>query len=242
LVEGLTHIAAALEAGGWLETLFWSPDRLTSPFGRELVERARAAGVEVISVAAPVLDALSPKESSQGLVAVARQRWTPLDALDPARHPWLVAVVAPQDPGNLGTLLRTMDAVGASALVRIDGGTDPFHPTAVRASMGALFWIPVAQAAWSDFVAWARERGYGLYGSSAHGAVPYRDVTYRWPRVLVLGNERTGLTPEQRADCDQVVRIPMEGRVRSLNLAVAAGILLYGMKESSAPRPREAAA
>ncbi|NPA06219.1 MAG: RNA methyltransferase [Chloroflexi bacterium] len=234
LVEGLTHIAAALEAGGWLETLFWAPERLRSAFGQDVIDRARAAGVEVIPVTSEVLDALSPKDTSQGMVAVARQRWTRLDELSPHEHSWLVAMVAPQDPGNVGTVLRTMDAAGASAWVRLEGGTDPFHPTAVRASMGAVFWLPVVDARWSDFVVWARPRGYVLYGSSAHAAQTYRSLHYQRPRVLVLGNERTGLTPEQRAACHHVVRIPMVGRVRSLNVAVAAGLLLYAMRELEA--------
>ncbi len=234
LVEGLAHIAAALEAGGWLETLFWAPERLRSAFGQDVVAQARAAGVEVIAVTPEVLDALSPKDASQGMVAIARQRWAQLDALSPYEHPWLVAMVAPQDPGNVGTVLRTMDAAGASAWVRLEGGTDPFHPTAVRASMGAVFWLPVVDARWPDFVIWARQHGYTLYGSSAHATQPYRALRYQRPRVLVLGNERTGLTPEQRAACHHVVRIPMAGRVRSLNVSVAAGLLLYAMQELEA--------
>jgi len=235
LVEGLTHIAAALEAGGWLETLFWSPERLTSPYGRALVQRAQAAGAEVIEVAAETLDTLSPREHSQGMVAVARQRWRELTALRPATHPWLVAVVEPQDPGNLGAIWRTLDAAGADGPIIVNHGVDPFHPTAVRASLGALFWHPPVSASWDDVVSWAQAHGYRLYGSSAHGTQHYREARYFWPAVLVLGNERRGLSPEQQAACHEVVRIPMYGHVRSLNLAVAAGLLLYAMRERRAP-------
>ena len=237
LVEGLTHIAAALEAGGWLETLFWSPARLTSPFGQTLVERARAAGVAVWEVTPQVLDRLSLREASQGLVAVARQRYRALDTLRPEAAAWVVAVVQPQDPGNLGALWRTLDAAGATGPVLLDGGVDPFHPTAVRASLGALFWHPPVAATWDDLTAWARGHGYALYGSSAHGTVDYRAAAYRFPAVLVLGNERRGLSPAQREACAAVVRIPMTGHVRSLNLAVAAGLLLYAMREALPPRP-----
>ncbi len=238
LVEGLTHIGAALDAGAWLERLFWSPERLTSAYGRALVQRAQAAGIEVVETSAPALDTLSPKEQSQGLVAVARQRTRALDELSPEAHPWVVALVEPQDPGNLGTIWRTLDAAGATGPILVGPGVDPFHPTAVRASMGALFWHPPVQATWADLLAWAAARGYHVYGSSAWGTRDYRACHYQRPALLVLGNERRGLSPEQRAACHAVVRIPMSGHVRSLNVAVAAGLLLYAMRDAlGAPEP-----
>lgn len=229
LVEGLAHVGEALEAGWPLAEVFWSPDRLRSDFGRRLVAQAREWGVPVWAVTPEVLDSLSPREHSQGLVAVAEVRWTSLDALTPRAHPWAVAVTAPQDPGNIGALLRTMDAVGAGPLLLLEGGADPFQPKAVRASMGALFRHPVVRAGFPAFVAWARKQRYRVYGTSAHGRVDYRQVAYRRPMVLLLGNERHGLTADQRAACDVLVRLPMRGRVSSLNLAVAAGVMLYAM-------------
>ena len=232
LVEGLAHMGAALEAGWPLDALFWAPERLHSAFGRRLLAQAREQGIATWAVTPEVLDSLSPREHSQGLVAVARVRWTSLAELTPREHPWAVAMTEPQDPGNLGALLRTMDAVGTGPLLLLDGGVDPFHPTAVRASMGTLFWHPVARADFAAFAAWARERGYQVVGTSAHGSVDYREAAYRRPLVLLLGNERRGLTPEQRAACDLLVRLPMQGRVSSLNLAVAAGVMLYAILDT----------
>ncbi len=238
LVEGLAHVGAALEARWPLAYLLWAPERLRSDFGRRLLAQAQERGIPTWAVTPDVLDSVSPREHSQGLLAVAEQRWIPLDDLTPEDHPWAVAVTEPQDPGNVGTLLRTMDAVGAGPLILLDGGADPFHPTAVRASMGALFWHPVVRADFGAFLTWARARGYRLYGTSARGAVDYRTATYRRPLVLLLGNERRGLTAEQRAACDLLVRLPMSGRVSSLNLAVAAGVMLYAMAEALAdPSP-----
>jgi len=125
-----------------------------------------------------------------------------------------------------------LDAVGAHALILLDGGADPYHPAAVRASMGALFWVPVVQTDWASFHQWAREQGYHLYGSSAHGTADYNKVGYTKPAALLLGNERAGLTPEQRDACETVVRLPMQGHGTSLNLAVAAGVLLYAMRSA----------
>jgi TrmH family RNA methyltransferase len=123
-----------------------------------------------------------------------------------------------------------MDAVGADALILLETSTDPFHYTSVRASMGALFWHSVVSASFEHFAAWARQYGYTVYGTSAHGSTPYDEIgEYLSPRVLLLGSERQGLSPEQAAVCQHLVRLPMQGKVTSLNLAVAAGIMLYRM-------------
>ncbi len=142
-------------------------------------------------------------------------------------------MVSPQDPGNVGTILRTLEAVGADGLFLLDGGVDLYHPSVVRASMGALFWKPVVQVSFDEFVQWRQKNGYQLVGSSAHAATDYREFQRgKKPTILLLGNEQKGLSPEQIAACDDVVSMPMKGRVSSLNLAVAAGILLYQMMEN----------
>ena len=139
-----------------------------------------------------------------------------------------MALVSPQDPGNVGTILRTIDAVGADALFLLDGGVDLYHPTCVRASMGTLFWKPVVQAGFDEFISWAKGKGMQLIGTSAHAQTDYREVGLgESPWVLVLGSEQKGLSDEQIAACDVTVSMPMRGKVSSLNLSVAAGILLY---------------
>ncbi len=143
-----------------------------------------------------------------------------------------MALVAPQDPGNIGAILRTIDAVGASGLLLLDSSASPYHPNAVRASMGTLFWHPVVQASFPDFAGWARGSGYTIYGTSAHGSLDYRHVErYARPAILLLGSERQGLSPDQVACSDFLLQLPMRGRASSLNLAVAAGVLLYAMLE-----------
>jgi RNA methyltransferase, TrmH family len=230
VVEGIRHVAEALEAGAPVEYLIYSPEMLTSPFGRELVEQQRLRGLPVHSATPAVYESLSERENPTGLLAVVRQQRRRLAELDPVSLPWAVAAVAPQDPGNVGTLIRTVDAVGAAGLLLVDTGVDPYHPSAVRASLGSLFWVPVANATFKEFAAWSKQHGYHIYGSSAHGSVDYATIDrYQQPAILLLGSEREGLTPEQLALCEQVVRLPMRGRATSLNLAVAAGVLLYDM-------------
>ena len=236
VIEGIFHVgealAAAQEGRGAVEYLLYAPDLLTSDFGRRLIDIANRDGIPAFETAAGVLAAASDKDNPQGLLAVARPRRYRLDELEAAAVPWVVALVAPQDPGNVGAVLRSMDAVGASALLLLDGGVDPWHPAAVRASMGTLFHLPVVMAAFADFVAWARPSGYQIIGTSARGRTDYRTITYSPPLALLLGSEREGLSPAQVAECAELVRLPMHGRVSSLNLAVAAGVILYTIHDA----------
>jgi TrmH family RNA methyltransferase len=138
-----------------------------------------------------------------------------------------VALVSPQDPGNVGTILRTIDAGNADTLFLLDGGVELYHPAVIRSSMGTLFWKPVVQTSFDEFVRWARGNNFQLIGTSAHADVEYQTLVPQVPWAVVLGNEQKGLSQEQTNACDVTVSVPMRGRVSSLNLSVAAGILLY---------------
>jgi TrmH family RNA methyltransferase len=235
VVEGLFHIGEAMEAGA-ITFLLHAPDQLISDFGRGIIAQAKANEIPVYTVTGDVMTSLADKERPQGLLAVARQRRDYLDNLSPATHPWLVALVAPQDPGNVGAILRTIDAVGASGLLLLDGGVDPYHPASIRASMGTIFRLPVVVAPFVAFASWARGHGYRLVGASAHGRTDYRAAeVYTLPLALLMGSEREGLSEEQTAECDELLRLPMHGRAGSLNLAVATGIFLYTTLENLAP-------
>ncbi len=235
VAEGIFHVGEALAAEN-VAYLVYAPDVLLSPFGRELVATTEAAGTPVYPVTAEVMAAIADKDNPQGLLAVVRQRRARLEEYAPGTHPWLVALVAPQDPGNVGAILRTIDAVGASGLLLLDGGVDVYHPAAVRASMGALFHLPVARATFGEFVAWARAGGYAIVGTSAHGRGDYRTAAYTLPLVLLMGSEREGLSAEQAAACDLLLRLPMRGRVRSLNLAAATAVFLYLIHDQLFPQ------
>jgi TrmH family RNA methyltransferase len=237
-VEGIRHVGEALEAssraglGLEVDSLYYAPDLLDSEYADGLVRQAQADGVACYPLSPEVFTSISSKENPPGLLALIRPRYEALDNLNPQNFPWGVALVSPQDPGNIGTISRTLDSAGASGLLILEGGADPYHPSAVRASMGALFWHPVVEASFADFALWARQEGYTIYGSSARGSLDYRQVgRYRQPAILLLGSERQGLTSEQISQCDVLLRLPMQGRVSSLNLAVAAGVLLYAMSE-----------
>ena len=232
IVEGIRPVGEAVQAGAAIDSLFYAPELLKSEFALELIQAQLQAGVACYTTTSEVFEALADKENPQGLLALVRQPECSLEALNPQNFPWGVALVAPQDPGNLGTILRTLDAVGASGLLLLESSVDIYHPSVVRASMGALFWHPVVAASFDEFAAWSRQHGYHISGTSAHAALDYRELPgYTWPRILLLGSEREGLNQEQMQVCEVMVRLPMRGRSTSLNLGVAAGVMLYAMLE-----------
>jgi TrmH family RNA methyltransferase len=234
LVEGIYPVGKVIEAGWRLETLVYAPDLLTSDFAHHLVDEQQSRrGMRCVALTRHLFTAIAGKDNPQGLLAIVHQRHLTLDNVTPEHFSFGAAVVSPQDPGNVGTILRTLEAVGADGLFLLDGGVELYHPTVVRASMGTLFWKPVVQVSFDEFVEWRQKNGYQLVGSSSHAGIDYRELQWgNKPAILLLGNEQKGLSPEQIAACDEVVSMPMKGKISSLNLAVAAGILLYRMMEN----------
>lgn len=231
LVEGIHPVGEVVAAGWEIEAVLYAPDLLTSEFARDLIARLSKKSQPV---SPQVMESLADKENPQGILAIVRKREVGLDSFRLQRaKSRCVALVSPQDPGNVGTILRTMDAVGADTLFLLDtlegrrGSVELYHPSVIRSSMGTLFWKPVIQANFPEFSAWARRERFQLIGTSAHGDVEYQTFVPETPWVLVLGNEQKGLSREQMRACDVTVSLPMRGRVSSLNLAVAAGIFLY---------------
>jgi TrmH family RNA methyltransferase len=232
LVEGIHHVGEAAEAGWEIETLVYSPDQLTSAFAHRLVAELLQSNVRCAALPSNLFSSIAEKDNPQGIMAILRQRRSILDDLSPENLHFGAALVSPQDPGNVGTILRTLDAVGADVLFLLDGGVDPYHPSAVRASMGTIFWKPIVQASFNHFQGWVHRNGYELVGSSAHANTDYRTFKRGNRRaILLLGSEQKGLSQEQLTACDITLSLPMQGRVSSLNLAVAAGILLYAMMD-----------
>ena len=229
LIEGTFHLGEAMAAGVQIEYLLSAPELFRMGYAAIVANELEAQGVASYQVPAEIITGLSAKENPSGLLAVAHQRFSQLDELNADQFSAGVAIVEPQDPGNLGTVLRTIDAAGASGLILLDGGVDAYHPTAVRAGMGAQFWKAIAKASFAEFAKWAKKQGFHIYGSSAHGQKNISQVEASKPFILLLGSEREGLSNEQLKVCDEVLQLPMRGRATSLNLAVAAGVLLYSL-------------
>jgi len=227
LIEGIRHVARAVEERAPIESIFVAPNVLSNPFGQKLARRLRQSGTPCLRLAPNLYRDLTLAVEPQGLGAVVRQQWIPLAAVRP--HPrclWL-GVESIDSPGNLGTIIRTAEATGVTGVVALGSGADPYEPAAIRASMGSLFSQKLVRCSISEFAHWARASGVAIVGSSPNGLLDYKKFRCRWPAVLLIGSEKHGLSDQLAEACDFTVRIPMLGRGDSINAAVAAGVLLY---------------
>lgn len=240
-VEGIRIVAEAIQMGADIETLVYAPGLLKSQFALDLIAEQHAQGVACLETTADVFRSFSVKDGPQGIGAVLHQRWETLDTLRLEHELCWIALDAAQDPGNIGTILRTGDAVGSAGLLLLGHCADPYDSGALRASMGAIFSQRLIKASFAEFAAWKQQHGYTVVGTSGAAPLDYRQATYTRPTVLLMGSEREGLSPEQQAVCDTVVNIPMVGRSDSLNLAVATGIVLYELYYQSAASTESAA-
>jgi len=226
LVEGLRLLEDARACGRMPKTLVMAEGR-EHPLLAQLEADVTAAGGEVIATTPDILSKITGKENAQAVAGVFDEWDTGLERLDRNAAPIWLAAQALRDPGNLGTTLRTADAVGAGGLILIDDCADPFSAEAVRASMGAVFTVGLAQARWEDFVGWLREGEGQLVAASLRDAVPYRGAAYAAPCFILVGNESQGLPEDYERACDLRVTMPMKGRADSLNAAVAGAVLAY---------------
>lgn len=227
LAEGLRLLTDARECGKLPEMLVMATGREAHPLLTALEADVLAAGGEVVEMDEDILAKVTGKDNPQAVAGVFAEFDTSLAALDRSSAKiWLVAQ-ALRDPGNLGTMLRTGDAVGAGGLILIDDCADPFSVEAVRASMGAIFTQRLAQARWDEFLPWLRSGAGQLVAASLRDAQPYRGAPYAAPCFLMVGNESRGLPEDYEMACDLRVTMPMKGRADSLNAAVAGAVLAY---------------
>ena len=227
LAEGLRLLTDARENGFIPEVLVMAENRDPHPLLEALERDVIAGGGEVIETSDDILTKITGKDNPQGVAGVFSEFNTRLSTIERGSAKiWLVAQ-ALRDPGNLGTMLRTGDAIGAGGLILIDDCADPFSAEAVRASMGAVFTQKVVQAKWDEFLPWLRAGEGQLVAASLRDAVPYRGAPYAAPCFVLVGNESRGLPEDYEMACDLRVTMPMRGRADSLNAAVAAAVLGY---------------
>ena len=231
LAEGLRLLTDARASGHLPEMLVMAAARDPHPLLDALEADVLAAGGEVLEMGADLLAKVTGKDNPQAVAGVFAEFDTGLAQIDRSSAKiWLVAQ-ALRDPGNLGTMLRTGDAVGAGGLILLDDCADPFSVEAVRASMGAVFTQQIALAKWSEFLPWLRgdanDAAGQLVAASLRDATEYRGAPYAAPCFLLVGNESRGLPEDYEMACDLRVTIPMQGRADSLNAAVAAAVLAY---------------
>jgi RNA methyltransferase, TrmH family len=230
VAEGASIIITAREHGFVPVTLVYRAGSLSGPT-RELIEWALREGTEVLEVTAAVLEKLAAKDNPQTLLAVFRQRWgeVPSPSHVPPGATWL-ALEEIRDPGNLGTIVRTVDAVGASGILLVGTTCDPFQPECIRATMGSIFSVPLVRLSREDFLAWRADWPGDVVGTHLSGKQDFRTASYRGPTLLVMGSEGPGLSESLTRSCTKLVKIPMAGRLDSLNLAIATALSLYELR------------
>lgn len=232
LAEGLRILAEARDSGKLPEIIAFSPEGAKHPLAAEIIAATEAAGGDAIETSADILSKMSGKDNPQMVLGAYRQPDTAIGRIDRARSPLWIVAQSLRDPGNVGTILRTGDAVGAGGLILVDDSVDPFSVEAVRASMGALFTQEIASARWGEFLAWLRGGNGQLVGTSLKASSDYLEARYERPCFLLIGNEQQGLPEDYERECDLLVKIPMAGRADSLNAAMATAVMGFSISAS----------
>lgn len=227
LAEGARLASEAAELGVWPQIMAVSAAALERPQVKKLASAAAKNGARVIETSESILGQIAKRENPQTILGAYRQRIVKLDELPVNRQPLFVALEGVRDPGNLGTIMRTADSVGADGVILVGQTCDPFSVEAVRATMGSIFAMPLARADFETFDAWRRGRDLLLVGASLKGVKPHDAFPAEKGAVVFMGNEQSGLPENMEAACDALVKIPMKGRADSLNLAIATGVMLY---------------
>jgi len=227
IAEGLRILTDARSRGRLPAILLFTAESLRHPLAAALIAETEAAGGDAVETTPEILVKTTGKDNAQGVLGVFRIPDTSLARIDRAAAPLWIVAQALRDPGNLGTILRTGDAVGAGGLILLDDCADPFSVEAVRASMGAVFTQSLATARWDEFLPWLRAGDGQLVATSLQASVDYQQPRYARPCFLLFGNEQAGLPADYAAACDLQVRMPMLGSADSLNAAVATAVMAY---------------
>ncbi len=229
LIEGYRELSRASESGLALTTLFICRELFLGSNESALISKIERSGARVIECKEAPFRKLSYRDRPDGLIAIAPQFHTPLSSLRArgASTPLFLLAEAIEKPGNLGTILRSSDATAVSGLILCDRCTDLFNPNVVRASVGTLFTVPVAEASSEEALAWIRERGLSLLAATPHAKALYTEVDLSVPLIIAIGTEQLGLSERLLGAADIKVRIPMLGSADSLNVAMATTVLLY---------------
>ncbi|MFN3501813.1 MAG: TrmH family RNA methyltransferase [Allorhizobium sp.] len=231
LAEGLKLVIDALDRGWTIRTLVYAKAGKGKPLVEKVAARTVAAGGLVLEVSEKVMSSITRRENPQMVAAVFEQRWTPLKDIQPKGSETWIALDRVRDPGNLGTIIRTADAAGASGVILVGDCTDPFSMETVRATMGSMFALPLVKTTPADFLKWKKSVDARLVATHLAGAVDYRTIDYKSkPVILMMGNEQSGLPDELAAAADKLARIPQVGMADSLNLAVATGVMLFEVR------------
>ena len=227
LVEGYRQLRRALEAGARVCEIYTAPELYLGSDDAALVSLAERRGARVFELGRRAYESISSHVRPDGIIAIVERWSTPLEGTLCGARPLLVVAEAVERPGNLGTVIRAACAAGSTGLVVCGGRTDVFHPETVRGSVGTLFHLPIAQATTADTVRWVRARGVRIVVATPAAQRAHWEADYTSPVAIVLGSERHGVTDAWLTPAGEEVCIPMPGPANSLNVAIAAGVVLF---------------
>ena len=231
IVEGLRSVIEGVELGATLKYLAFHAESTDKPELQKCIEHCEKSKGFAMEVTSEILAKLSHKDNPQSVIGVFEQRLNSLKLIGPSKAKCWVVLEQIRDPGNLGTIMRTVDAIGADGIILVDQCCDPYSVEAVRATMGSIFSVAIVQTTREDFLAWRENWPGDVIGTTLQTSVDFREVTPKSPLLLLMGNEQAGLSEALRAATTSCIRLPMNGRADSLNLSVATGIALYSMLE-----------
>ena len=231
LVEGLRSVIEGVELGAVLKYVVFHQSMADKPELQQCLTHCDASKGLALEVTSEILSKLSHKDNPQSVIGVFEQRFKSLKTVSHDQSNCWVVLEQIRDPGNLGTIIRTIDAIGANGVILIDQCCDPYSVECVRATMGSLFSVPIVQTTQEDFIEWRKGWAGDVIGTTLQTSVDFREVKPKKPILLVMGNEQAGLSDALRGVCTTCIRLPMNGRADSLNLSVATGISLYALLE-----------
>ena len=227
IIEGYREVLRAVENGWPVSTLFFARDHFLGENEDDLLRLCARKGIELVECTAGVFEKIAYRDRPEGLLALGAPVHGRLDDLKLSARPFVVIAEAIEKPGNLGSLLRSADASGVDAVIVCDAGTDINNPNVVRSSVGTLFTLPVVQASAEDTLAWCRRNKLAVLAATPEAKDEYTDVDMKQGVAIVVGTEKFGLSDLWMKQANVQVRIPMLGKIDSLNVTCAATILLY---------------
>lgn len=229
VMEGLREIEIAVRNGYEITSLLICSDFITDDaLGKLKVQLQNNA--EFIEISRDVYQKIAYRDSTEGIVAVAKIKAHDLRNLQLPENPLIIVLESPEKPGNIGAVLRTADAAHADAVIIADARTDLYNPNIVRSSVGALFTNRIAMATSEETLSFLKQHHIAVYSAILQEAVPYYTVDFKKGSAIVMGTEATGLTSLWRKESDANIIIPMEGQIDSMNVSVAAAVLMFEAK------------
>jgi TrmH family RNA methyltransferase len=222
--EGVRNTLEAIDNGWDIELLVYAPAMLRSNLARE---RIATSDLRKVAVAERVFERIALSELPQGLGAIVRLPERSLNDIPVEPETFIVVLENPQDRGNVGAVVRTVDAAGGRGVVLVGQAVDPYDPEALRTSMGAIFAVPIVNCDADEFLAWSRAKGLYLMGTSARAESEFRQLDYPRPLGLIFGNERQGLSDQLQNAVDIMAHIPILGRANSLNLGASVAVMAF---------------